>query len=247
MKKSFLLLCIALVATVTQAHTMDRAACHAQKKCNAQTQTVTDSILNAPHKYHEHYYERLQLFDHQPTIQCTDIVMLGNSLTEGGGDWSQRLGKNNIVNRGISGDIAMGIYDRLYQILPYHPAKIFLLVGVNDVSHDLSTDSIVHMIQTVITAIRTQSPQTQLYVQSMLPIREATGRWKRLIGKTQQIPEINAKIEVWTAEHGIPYINLFPYFKETDTAIMRAELTYDGLHLTEAGYAIWTQLLKKFL
>ena len=160
MKKTFLLLCIALVATVTQAHAMDRAACHAQKKCTAQTQTVTDSILNAPHKYHDHYYERLQLFDQQPTIQCTDIVMLGNSLTEGGGDWSQRLGKNNIVNRGISGDIAMGIYDRLYQILPYHPAKIFLLVGVNDVSHDLSTDSIVHMIQRVITAIRTQSPQT---------------------------------------------------------------------------------------
>lgn len=79
MKKSFLLLCVALVATVTQAHTMDRAACHAQKKCTAQTQTVTDSILNAPHKYHEHYYERLQLFDQQPAIntrnQCKDRSM----------------------------------------------------------------------------------------------------------------------------------------------------------------------------
>lgn len=33
-------------------------------------------------------------------------------------------------NRGISGDVAMGVYDRLDPILKGKPAKIFLLLGL---------------------------------------------------------------------------------------------------------------------
>ncbi len=75
----------------------------------------------------------------EPAITSKDIVMLGNSLTEGGGDWFTVSGKKNVRNRGIIGDEVMGIYDRLHQILPGHPAKLFLLIGVNDISHDFGT------------------------------------------------------------------------------------------------------------
>ena len=64
--------------------------------------------------------------------------MLGNSLTENGGDWAARLGNKHVRNRGIIGDEVMGVYDRLHQILPGQPAKLFLLIGVNDVSPDLT-------------------------------------------------------------------------------------------------------------
>ena len=94
----------------------------------------------------------------EPAITSKDIVMLGNSLTEGGGDWSARLGKKNVRNRGIIGDEVMGIYDRLHQILPGHPAKLFLLIGVNDISHDLAPDSIVDMIRMTVERIRKESP-----------------------------------------------------------------------------------------
>ncbi|MGG6496350.1 UNVERIFIED_CONTAM: esterase, partial [Bacteroidetes bacterium 56_B9] len=88
-----------------------------------------------PRIYTDHYYKRFLQFMDEPAITSKDIVMLGNSLTEGGGDWSARLGKKNVRNRGIIGDEVMGIYDRLHQILPGHPAKLFLLIGVNDISH----------------------------------------------------------------------------------------------------------------
>ena len=181
----------------------------------------------------------------EPAITSEDILMLGDSLTEGGGDWGKRLGKENVVNRGIVGDEVMGVYDRLHQILPGKPKKLFLLIGTNDVSHDLSTDSIVGLIDKTITRIQKESPETKLYLQSLLPINESFGRYKRMTNKTYQIPEINARLEILAKQKKIEFINLFPLFVEKGTNVLRKELTSDGLHLKEEGYQIWVDAIKK--
>lgn len=206
---------------------------------------VAASIYPTPRVYTEHYYKRFVQFMDEPAITSKDIVMLGNSLTEGGGDWSARLGKKNIRNRGIIGDEVMGIYDRLHQILPGHPAKLFLLSGVNDVSHDLTADSIVSMMRMTVERIQRESPDTKLYLQSLLPFNESFNRYKKLTGKTDMIPEIIAKLEALAKEHKITYINLFPLFTEKGNNVLRRELTTDGLHLNEEGYKIWVKELKK--
>lgn len=208
---------------------------------------VAASIVPAPRTYTSHYYKRFLQFMDEPAITSKDIVMLGNSLTENGGDWSARLGKKNVRNRGIIGDEVMGIYDRLHQILPGHPAKLFLLIGVNDVSHDLTPDSIVSMIRMTVERIQRESPETKLCLQSLLPINESFGRYKKLTGKTNLIPEINARLEVLAKEKRISYLNLFPRFTEKGTNTLRADLSTDGLHLNEDGYAIWVKALKKKL
>lgn len=208
---------------------------------------VAASIYPAPRTYTDHYYKRFLQFMDEPAITSKEIVMLGNSLTEGGGDWSERLGKKNVRNRGIIGDEVMGIYDRLHQILPGHPAKLFLLIGVNDISHDLTTDSIVSMIRMTVERIQRESPQTKLYLQSLLPFNESFGRYKKLIGKTEMIPEINVRLEALAKEKKITYINLFPLFTEKGTHVLQANLTADGLHLKDEGYKIWVKALKKHL
>lgn len=207
--------------------------------------TVAASICPAPRTYFKHYYKRFLQFMDEPAITEKDIVMLGNSLTEGGGDWGKRLEKANVINRGISGDEVMGVYDRLHQILPGKPAKLFLLIGVNDVSHDLSTDSIVGLIDKTLTRIQKESPKTKVYLQSLLPINESFGRYKRLTGKTYQIPEINARLEALAKEKKIDFIDLYPLFIEKGTNVLRKELTNDGLHLNEEGYGIWVKAIKK--
>ena len=40
-------------------------------------------------------------FENRNDIDTSTIVMLGNSLTEFGGDWSEKLGRPGIVNYGI--------------------------------------------------------------------------------------------------------------------------------------------------
>lgn len=206
---------------------------------------VAGANCPAPRTYFAHYYKRYLQFMDEPAITNNDIVMLGNSLTEGGGDWGKRLGKDNIINRGISGDVAMGIYDRLHQILPGKPKQIFLLIGVNDISHDLSTDSIVNMIEKNVTRIQRESPETKLYLQSLLPIDESFNRYKKLTNKTYQIPEINDRLKALAKEKKIDFIDLYPLFTEKGTNVLRKDLTYDGLHLKEEGYKIWVDAIKK--
>ena len=206
---------------------------------------VASSLYSSPRIYTDHYYKRFLQFMDEPAIGNKDIVMLGNSLTENGGDWAARLGNKNVRNRGIIGDEVMGVYDRLHQILPGHPAKLFLLIGVNDVSHDLTTDIIVGMIRVTVERIQKESPDTKLYLQSLLPINESFGRYKRLAGKTNMIPEINKQLEELAKEKGLTYINLFPLFTEKGRNVLRAELTTDGLHLKEEGYKIWVKAIRK--
>ena len=170
--------------------------------------------------------------------------MLGNSLTENGGNWAARLGNKHVRNRGIIGDEAQGVYDRLYQILPYHPAKIFLMIGINDVSHNLSTDSITQLVQRIVEKVRTDSPQTKLYLQSLLPINESFGRYSRLKGKTAQIPQINDRLRSMAKNKKIAFIDLFTKFCDKNSLSLRADLSTDGLHLQESGYKIWVKALK---
>ena len=206
---------------------------------------VASSLYSSPRIYTDHYYKRFLQFMDEPAIGNKDIVMLGNSLTENGGDWAARLSNKNVRNRGIIGDEVMGVYDRLHQILHGHPTKLFLLIGVNDVSHDLTTDTIVGMIRVTVERIRKESPDTKLYLQSLLPINESFGRYKRLAGKTNMIPEINKQLEELAKEKGLTYINLFPLFTEKGSNVLRAELTTDGLHLKEEGYKIWVKAIRK--
>ena len=43
-------------------------------------------------KYSDHYYKRTAQFDQERPINSSDIVMLGDSLTEGG-DWASYFAK----------------------------------------------------------------------------------------------------------------------------------------------------------
>jgi CubicO group peptidase (beta-lactamase class C family)/lysophospholipase L1-like esterase len=188
--------------------------------------------------YFPRYYERIEQFSNEPPITEKDIVFLGNSLTEGG-NWAKYFPKQKVVNRGIIGDEALGIYDRLYQILPGKPKKIFLQTGANDVSHDLSVDSIVERITWVVDKILTESPGTKLYLQGSLPINESFGRYKKLTGKTAVFPQLNKRLKALAAAKGIVFVDLFPFFVQQGTNVLNKELTTDGLHLNGKGYDIW--------
>ena len=146
---------------------------------------------------------------------------------------------------GSEGDDTDGIYDRLDQILPYQPATIFFLAGINDISHDLSIKEVANGIFKIVDEISRQCPNTRLYLQSLLPINEDFHQWKLLEGKTEVIPQVNRIIHKMANERNISYLNLFSLFSISGLHIMRPDLTIDGLHLTEKGYDVWSKKLKE--
>lgn len=179
------------------------------------------------------------------TISSESIVFLGNSLTHGG-NWNELLGITNAVNRGIIGNTAADIDGRLSPITEARPKAIFLLTGANDVSHDLSADSIATAIIALVDRIRSQSPDTKLYLQSLLPINNSFGRYKLIFDKEQVFRDVNSLLEPQVKERGVPWINLYPLFCD-ENQNLRSELTSDGLHLKQEGYLIWRDALIPYI
>jgi lysophospholipase L1-like esterase len=194
---------------------------------------------------HGDYFDRRATLFETLKVDSTNIVFLGNSLTDGC-EWHELLGMPNVINRGISGDIVEGIYDRLQPVLDGHPAKIFLMIGVNDISHDLTADSIASSIIDLAARIRRESPSTRLYVQSLLPFNNSFERYKRLYGKEQVARDINSQLRPAIEALGATWVELYDSFADQD-GNLRSDLTNDGLHLLGAGYLLWRDIVLPYV
>lgn len=204
----------------------------------------TMAFADEPYKYNELYYQRASLFDKLP-VEKDDIVFVGNSLTQIC-EWHELFGNSKIKNRGIIGDVVQGIRDRIDCVVNGHPSKIFLLCGVNDVSHNLTADSIATALGNLIDYIRVSTPETKLYVQSLLPINETFGRYKALNGKTPVIPEINSKLSQMAQDKGFTWIDAYSIFVDA-YGNLDSRYTNDGLHLLGDGYIHWRELLLPYI
>lgn len=202
------------------------------------------SFADEPYKYNELYYQRASLFDKLP-VHEDDIVFVGNSLTQIC-EWDELFDNPRIKNRGIIGDVVQGIRDRIDCVVNGHPRKIFLLCGTNDVSHNLTADSISTAIGALVDYIRASSPQSKLYVQSLLPVNDTFGRYKAMNGKNPVIREINQKVSSMAAEKGFTWIDAHSIFVDVDGNLDR-RYTNDGLHVMGDGYLHWRDLLLPYV
>ncbi len=203
------------------------------------------NVVAQERKYSTFYYQRSTLFEQLP-ITNSDIIFLGNSITNGA-EWFELFQDSRVKNRGISGDTYMGVYDRLDPILKGHPAKIFLLIGINDVSAGRSSQEIVEGIGSIINKIKKDSPETEVYVQSLLPVNSDLGMFQSHTTKPEIVNEINKSLLDKSEEWKVTYINLYPHFIDSETGKMSLEFSNDGLHLLGPGYLLWAQLIKKYL
>ena len=187
------------------------------------------------------------------------IVFLGNSITEGGKDWNKMFGLNNIVNRGITGDITESMLARLNEIYYYKPIKVFLLIGLNDVfdgvvpyKQDITPERIVNNIYQIASNIKTYSQGTEIYIQTLLPINEPQFRSVRGFYPKHstpleiQINDINRKIIEKNDDNGYKVIDLYSLFVDNDGR-MKEELSKDGVHLNDEGYKVWANHVEKFV
>lgn len=220
--------------------------------------------MGATARFTDHYYSRVAKFAKEAPINSNDIVFLGNSLTEGG-KWdtyfpevNKKLAKKGgaIRNRGIVGDTFIGIDNRLDEVVKGKPAKLFLLTGANDISHNLTSEEIAEGILNLVKRIQKESPKTKIYLQSVFPFNESFKRYRLLNGKTHMVSEINALLEKGAKELKVTFINLYPLLLtngEKDLALPASEqvlnpnITRDGLHLTPDGYKIWSAAIEKYV
>lgn len=225
------------------------ASCVTTKKV---TTTANNAIISIPDssyppvglkveghtKYTQgHYPEMIARFKKEP-LQQHDVVFLGNSITEMGADWGKRLGKPGIKNRGISGDISSGVLLRLGEIVSAKPSAVFLLIGINDLLFtDVSPEKLASTIVEITKALHQKTPETKVFVQTILPTNQ-----EKLAGK---IAETNNLIKTKQNTKWFTLIDIHTLFAD-ERDLMKKELTSDGIHLNEKGYAVWVEKLKSY-
>lgn len=196
-------------------------------------------------KHSTFYYQRATLFEALPTSK-SDIIFLGNSITNGG-EWAELLRNPHAKNRGISGDTTQGVLDRLSTVTKGKPAKIFLLIGTNDLSRGKSVDEVAKNVEKIVERVKRESPATKFYVQSVFPVNPKFNKFLGHMNRQKDIAVLNAKIKAVAARHGVTYIDVYKALVTPSTDVMDPEYTNDGLHLLGKGYQKWVEVLKPYL
>lgn len=207
--------------------------------------TIDNNIMAQDRQYSVYYYRRASLFEKLP-IKHNDIVFLGNSITDGC-EWNELFNNRRIKNRGISGDITKGVYDRLGTITKGKPAKIFLLIGINDLSRGISIDSIVGNIDMILCKIKQESPQTHIYLQSILPVSDQFNNYPKHSSQWSLVAKINDKLQIIAGKNQVTYVDLFSHFVDETGEKLSEKYTNDGLHLIGDGYMLWKSVIEKYI
>lgn len=196
-----------------------------------------DTVPNLP----EHYWVRMENFKKESWLP-SKTVFVGNSITEGG-NWKKLLKDSTAINRGISGDNTFGMLARTNEIIKLKPAKLFILIGTNDLSKNIPDEAIIENIFNFISKIKSASPNTKIFVQSILPVNETVEKFPQQFNNGSHILIINDQLSRYAERMRYTYVDLYGKFLDKQGRLDPL-LTYDGLHLNASGYQRWVEVLK---
>lgn len=206
------------------------------------------NTISADELFRNYRYEG---FRSLPECQEGDIVFIGNSITNMF-NWYEAFGsRQNIHGRGTSGGFTQEILDNLHNMINGRPSKVFLMIGTNDLGtkgEQYEPEPVAERIIRILSRIRTEAPTASVYYESILPSKVGI--------RTQEKTErTNAIVRQWIdnqKDKKLTYIDLYSLFVNSEGYLTNADqdkdaLSFDGLHLTQKGYRIWTSLIEKYV
>ena len=202
------------------------------KKLTALAVCIASSVgtMFADWNFRDHRYESFKA----TPADNVEVMFVGNSITNMHEWWESFGSIQAISGRGNSGGMTAEILNNLESYIDGKPGKLFLMIGTNDIRTDGSEATaalIARQIRTIAKRIQIESPETEIFVQSILPRRNMNG----------SIPKANELIRGFCNELGVNYIDL------TETlALLPNDNAWsnDGLHPQPKGYSAWTHYIE---
>lgn len=192
------------------------------------------------------YDHELELYEIYKTRQA-DIIMLGNSLTHGV-NWNQLLGRNNVVEMGIPGDITEGMFNRLQYVIRLKPKICFILSGLNDIYNWIPVEDIFRNYIRIINLLKAKNIEP--VIQSTLYAGKEWGKdWGTTpeinAGRNKEVDRLNLLLKDYASKNNIEFIDLVSIMSNSN--FLNSKFTHDGLHLNAKGFKIWAQEVEKVL
>jgi len=192
------------------------------------------------------YYDRKSHFE---SLYNTDneIIFLGDSITHLC-EWTELFQHHRIKNRGIGGDRSDGVLLRLDEIVSSLPDKIFIMIGINDLGYGIKVTDIASNYEKIVKHILSKSPNTQIYLQSVLPINDKLYNffYKKAKATNNNIIKLNKHLKDLASEFGVQYIELSSLFID-DKNQLDQQFSADGLHLNGKAYLVWKNAIEQYV
>ena len=189
-----------------------------------------------------------------PKADEARVVFFGDSITD---NWSKAgyggfFPGRPYVNRGIGGQTTAQMLVRFRaDVLELQPKAVVILAGTNDVAGNsgrVSVDAIEDNLATMAELATLHG--VKVVLASLLPISDDKRDVKGapLVRSTDRPPatlrEINAWLAAYAARNGHVYLDYHSAVADA-AGLLRSELTNDGLHPNEAGYAVMAPLAER--
>ena len=181
--------------------------------------------------------------------EVIEYIFLGDSITNNY-TLQKYYPEYPIINSGIGGDKTTDVLDELdNRVFKYNPKKVFLLIGINDLTHFKSPDYVAHNIELITKKIRIKFPKCKIYVESIYPVNYS---WKNRYNETvpsmdtmiNNIKITNNRIQEICEKHNYQYINTYASLVD-DNNLLKEEYSKDGIHLSDEGYEAVTKVIKQ--
>jgi lysophospholipase L1-like esterase len=178
-----------------------------------------------------YYKTRVSIFESLPHHN-KEIIFIGDSHIQYG-EWNDLFENKIIHNRGIAGDDIQGVLLRINEELISKPSKIFIMIGINNLLNNNSTDQkIIRDYELLIAKIKGKSPDTRIYIHSILPTYGQVSTFN------SHVSILNKELQRVSKKYHTTYINLYDSFLNTNGELY-TKYSSDGTHLNGKGYLLW--------
>lgn len=126
-------------------------------------------------------------------------------------------------------------------VIPYHPAVILVYEGDNDIAAGKTPDQVFEDYKQFVEKVQAALPDTKI---GFIAIKPSVARWN-LVDQMARANQLIRQYSLW--KPNLEYIDIFSSMLGIDGKPRKELLIQDGLHLTPAGYALWTEIVTPYV
>jgi len=193
------------------------------------------------------FANEIRAFRHKDSLDFpkpNGILFIGSSSIRKWTDLEERFPNEPIIRRGVGGCELWQIVDYYtpYILFPYHPRKIFIYAGENDIAAGKSATFIADEFAKLWVMIHDKLPDAEIYFMSIKPSPSRV-RYYSEVYKANDL--VKAYLANKPKSH---YINVVDAIYKPGTATPDSSLFQgDYLHLNSNGYDKWQKVLQPYV
>jgi len=177
------------------------------------------------------------------------VLFTGSSSVRLWSSLAEDMAPLRVVNRGFGGaHMAHVALNANRLTTPYAPSAIVLYAGDNDLAEGTgkTAQTVIEDFKTFLSKVRSELDDVPVY---FIAIKPSVLRWERW----PEMSEANAKIQAMAqSDPALHYLDIAtPMLNSRDSETTPGPnpdlFRFDGLHLSDQGYSVWTQVIRPAL